>query len=490
MKEVKVAFLLPSYFGSNHSLFLGVGYLAATVKAQGDHAIIIDEDAITYIYSKENQELSLQKAKKRVLLEIDKYKPNILCMMINTANYRNALNMLKYVRKQFPYIYMIVGGPHITTCYRTFSKWHRDLFDVAIIGEGEIALCQIINNYKINELHHDLPGVYYSNDNDSLIPGKIVNINKLPYPDRGAFFEIYSEHERIIAVENYNRVFYSNLPGFNNGHARIIATRGCYNNCAFCSPGVFWKNPETLRPCRRIRHAKDVVDEIEDLVNKGIGAIYFDDPTFPIKSNLLFFDKFEQEILKRELYFNWGAPICSDEIDSYLLDRLQRIGFSYTYFGLENYKEENLNSFKKKQDVRKCLELISECKKRGIHCDASYQIGLPNETKEDIKKSIDWIFSHKIERNTFYSITAIWPSTEIAIEYNVLPDCYEPDFNKKDFENRSGLFFYEQGNPIIEPFYSNCSGTYHFIPMDLAIEMKYYVFDSGLTNRFSKKQGT
>ena len=50
--------------------------------------------------------------------------------------------------------------------------------------------------------------------------------------------------------------------------------------------------------------------------------------------------------------------------------------------------------------------------------------------------------------------------------------------------------FYEQGNPIVEQFYSNCSGTYHFIPMDVAIDMKYYAFDKGLTNRFAKKRGS
>lgn len=32
MGSFKVVFLLPAYFGSNHSLFLGVGYLAAAVK--------------------------------------------------------------------------------------------------------------------------------------------------------------------------------------------------------------------------------------------------------------------------------------------------------------------------------------------------------------------------------------------------------------------------------------------------------------------------
>lgn len=489
MGSFKVIFLLPAYFGSNHSLFLGVGYLAAAVKNCGHRAIVIDEDAITWIYSQPGTPDALEQAQKRVLAEIETYNPNMLCISINTANYKNALRLLRYVRNKFPEIFMVVGGPHISTCYDTFRSWHGDLFDAAIIGEGEVSLCALIESLKAGQPKALIPGVCYAAGEPSNLTGSVVDIRKLPFPDRAAFFEIYDEAERALAMENYSRVFYSHLPGFENGHARVVASRGCYNHCTFCSPGVYWRDPQSLKPCRRLRDPESILDEVESLLASGIQAIYFDDPTFPIKSDLRFFTKFEAEIQNRGLHFHWGAPICSSEVDGCILDRLQKIGFSYTYFGLENYKEEHLKSFQKHQDIQQCLALIDECKKRAIHCDASYQIGLPNETMEDIKRSVDWIFQNHIERNTFYSITAIWPSTALAETYGVLPAYYEPNYPKKMFEEKSGLFFYEQGDPALEQFYSNCSGTYHFIPMELAKEIKYYLFDCGLTNRFRKKNG-
>lgn len=489
MKQFRVAFLLPAYFGSNHSLFLGVGYLAAAVKNQGNQAIVIDEDAITWIYGRDGQRGALEKAQKRVLDELERYAPNMLCVSINTTNYRHALRLLHYVRQNFPEIFMVVGGPHISTCYTTFQNWHRELFDAAVIGEGEISLCTLIEKLKIGQRGAHIPGVCYSYGDSMCLPGNIVDINKLPFPDREAFFEIYDESERVLAAENYTRVFYSHLPGFENGHVRIVASRGCYNHCIFCSPSVYWRDPQSLKPHRRVRDPISILDEIEMLISSGVQAVYFDDPTFPIKSDLKFFNTFEGEIQARGLHFSWGAPICSSEVDNSILDRLQKIGFSYTYLGLESYKVEQLKDFQKQQDIQKCLMLISECKKRAIHCDASYQIGLPNETLEDIKRSIDWIFQNKIELNTFYSITAIWPSTVLAETYGVTPECYEPDYPKKEFEEKSGLFFYEQGDPELEQFYSNCSGTYHFIPTDLAKEIKYYMFDCGLRNRFQKEKG-
>lgn len=489
MKKFKVAFLLPAYFGSNHSIFLGIGYLAAVLKNMGNEAIVLDEDALCWIYSKVDKKNSLTLAESRVVEEIQRYSPDVLCISINTTNYRNALRMLKYVREKFPRIFMIVGGPHISTCYSTFQSWHKDLYDAAIIGEGEVALCSLIENLKQGQQHTPIQGVCYSAMPMAYTPSKMVNIKQLPFPDRSVFFEIYSPDEKALAKENYNRVFYANIPGFeNHHHARVVASRGCYNSCTFCSPAVYWRNPENLKPCRRIRKASSIVAEVEQLLKTGVQAIFFDDPTFPIKSDMKFFSEFEQEVLNKGLDFHWGAPICSNEIDTNILDRLQKLGFSYTYFGLENYQSSALKNFSKNQDIHKCIELINECTVRNIHCDAAYQIGLPNESLDDIKRSINWIFSKKLEQNTFYSITAIWPETELAKQYNVTPDCYEPDYDKKTFEARSGLFFYEQGNDILEPFYSNCSGTYHFIPMDLAIQIKYYLFDNGLTNRFAKKR--
>ena len=489
MRDYNIAFLLPAYFGSNHSLFLGVAYLVSSVKEKGNNAIVIDEDAINWMYYRTGYENCLEMAEKRVCSEIKKYSTDVICISINTANYINAIRMLKYVREEFPSIYTVVGGPHISTCYKTFHECHKDLYDAAIIGEGEKALCELIQCLKQGKNNISIPGIYYSNSTQNFVLGKMVDIDSIPFPDRKAFFEIYNQNEKKYAEENYTRVFYSHLPGFEKGHARIVASRGCNNNCAFCSPSVYWKNPQNQKAHRRIRNAKLVVDEIELLI-KNVGAIYFDDPSFPIKTDLVFFNEFEKEIKKRKLKFNWGAPICSNEIDYHILDRLQEIGFTYTYFGLENYKVEYLKKFNKNQNINNSLNIIKECQKRNIHCDVSYQIGLPNETKDDIQKSIDWIFSNQIERNTFYSITAIWPETKLAEEYGVKALYYEPEYNKNEFEKRSGLYFYEQGNQLIEQFYSNCSGTYHFIPLELAIETKYYVFDKGLTNRFAKKRGS
>ena len=93
MSDYKVAFLLPAYFGSNHSMFLGIGYLVSAIKCKSNDAIVIDEDAISWLYDY-YYKTTIDNVKKRVIHEIKKYSPNMLCFMINTANYKNALKLL------------------------------------------------------------------------------------------------------------------------------------------------------------------------------------------------------------------------------------------------------------------------------------------------------------------------------------------------------------------------------------------------------------
>lgn len=140
--------------------------------------------------------------------------------------------------------------------------------------------------------------------------------------------------------------FYSHLPGFENGHARVVASRGCYNHCTFCSPGVYWRDPQSLKPCRRLRDPESILNEVESLLASGIQAIYFDDPTFPIKSDLRFFTKFEAEIQNRGLHFHWGAPICSSEVDGRILDRLQKSDFPTPTLALKTIKRSTSKTFK------------------------------------------------------------------------------------------------------------------------------------------------
>ena len=485
----KIAFLIPYYEGRNHNQFLGIGYLSQTLIINGYDTLIFDEDAIFYLMERKNAENLLDLSRQFILKKLSDYEPDAICVTINTANYPNSLSLLTFVRKQFPGIKVIVGGPHITSSWKSFKKHHKNLFDVAIIGEGEETLLDVCSRLFNKKSLNGIKGAILSaSSTNYLIVNQLINkLDDIPFPDREGFYKLFSKKESLIIEKSYDDVFYSFLPGFRGKkYARIVGSRGCAFACDFCSPSILWKN-HTGNPVRRIRDPKRVVDEIELLYRNNYKAFYFDDPTFPFKSEPEFYKTIISEFSKRNLHIKWSAPTRSDELSKEILKELYDSGFTYTYFGLETDNKKKLNSLGKCFDIEHSLDVIKWCNEIGIHCDVSYQIGIPGDNLESTIKSIQWLEKHGLQKNSFFSIAAIWPETPLAKKYGITSDDFEPETDKKKFEIH-GLYFFEPGNPQIERYYSNCSGNFHFINEETAIQIKYYLMDAGFIKRFDKNK--
>jgi radical SAM superfamily enzyme YgiQ (UPF0313 family) len=483
-----VAFLIPHYEGRNHSPFLGIGYLSQVLKQAGFDTLILDEDAIYFVMGCRGEKNPIQAAKHFILDKLSKFSPTVLCVTINTANYERCLELLETVRAGFPKTCLIVGGPHISTSWHVFKKFHPHLFDLAVVGEGELTLVDVCHHVVNQASLEGIPGTILSNGcEDSYRPRELIGcLDMLPYPDREGFFRALPEKDAPFLHEHYRRVFYNHLPGFKGRrYQRIVGSRGCDFSCTFCSPSAYWQDPFTGRPRRRVRSPVSIVDEMEYLVDQGCDAFYFDDPTFPFNSKPDFIDRLIRNIEERGLNIAWSGPTRYDELSKDILVRLARTGFTYTYFGLETCRRSDLHKMGKEMDINQCLRLIEWCNDVGIHCDVSYQIGLPGDDYKNIIKSIQWLEENSLQRRSFFSIAAIWPETPLAINYGLSSEAYEPECDKIQYEKR-GLYFFRPGDPRIENYFSNCSGTFHFINIDTAIQVKYYLLDAGFIKRFDQ----
>lgn len=482
----KIAFLLPYYEGRNHSQFLGVGYLSQSLIDNGYDTLIIDEDAVWTLMDERGAKNQLEAARNFVLNKLNEYSPQIICLTINTPNYERSLELLSLTRRIFPETIIIVGGPHITTSWMTFKKYHSLLFDIAIIGEGEQTIVEVCNRISSSSSLEGIKGTIFSQSNgSSFVPRELIgDLDQLPYPDRKGFYKAFNKDEYSIIDKHYMYVFYSHLPGFKGKKiARIVASRGCDFTCSFCSPSFFWRDPYSNKVVRRLRNPSRIADEIEYLSKLGYEAFYFDDPTFPFKSKPEFYLSFIKELNRRELKINWAAPTRSDELTKPILEQIFDSGFSYTYFGLETYTKNNLEKMGKFISIDYCLQLLEWCQDIGIHCDVSYQIGICGEDLDSIIKSIQWLEKHNLQKRSFFSIAAIWPETPLAVKHGIKSGDYEPSRDKKELEER-GLYYFNPGNPGIERYFSNCSGTFHFINEDIVIQAKYYLIDTGFIKRF------
>ena len=77
--------------------------------------------------------------------------------------------------------------------------------------------------------------------------------------------------------------------------------------------------------------------------------------------------------------------VKSDRIKIEILKALKKAGCHTVQIGIESGSQRVLDVLNKKVTVKQNYEAIACCKRNKIFCDASFMIGLPTETLEDLK---------------------------------------------------------------------------------------------------------
>ena len=346
---MKIAFYCARYKSDKNINPLGIGYLYSYLKYTRHDLKIVE---------------NLRQAKR--------FNPDVLCISSVSQVINNAIAFAK----EFNCV-KILGGYHIT-CYPKLPS----VFDIGVIGEGEIALYDIIG--KLNKGETIKKMVY----------GQPANLDLLSYPEQKGF--------------------------------SIFTSRGCPYNCTFCANQAFYKGRV------RFRSVDSVMGEIHYLKFRGA-------KTINIQDDLWIADKKRFRKLAKlcePLKLKFQGFVRSNLIDEETIVLLKKMGYTIVRFGAETGSERLLKQVKGEgisiADHQRTIDL---CKKYDLDCGASFIFGLPGETKEDIKLTVDFLRRNPtLKIRGFYPLNPI-PGTKIYDDLGIT----EPNFNDyiRDFQNPS-----------------------------------------------------
>jgi len=190
---------------------------------------------------------------------------------------------------------------------------------------------------------------------------------------------------------------------------QILGTRGCPNQCTFCSS----KNEKHQGTRYRMRSPSRIVDEIVYINERyGTEVFGFSDLAFPlVKSHA---EEFCNELIRRKVNkkIRWVSECRVKSLDAGLLTLMKRSGCVRVCFGIESGNDNILHSIKKNfttEDIRRAVELV---RKGGIDVDGMFMIGLPGETENMIKETIAFAVDIKV-RYAIFNIFAPYPGCEL-----------------------------------------------------------------------------
>jgi radical SAM superfamily enzyme YgiQ (UPF0313 family) len=168
----------------------------------------------------------------------------------------------------------------------------------------------------------------------------------------------------------------------------IISGRGCPNRCIFC----LW--PQVMHGTRyRLRSPANVIAEMErDIalvprVARG-GEFFFEDDTFTVLKGRAM--EICEMMLSKNLKATFSVNARVDTADGELFRVMKRAGCRELLVGFESGSQSQLDTMHKNLNAGSAFKFMELAKKAGLDVHGCFVIGLPGETDESARQTIDF----------------------------------------------------------------------------------------------------
>lgn len=326
---------------------LGVLYIAAQIRDQHDVQIV---DAF-------NRKLNLEET----LVEVLSFNPDLVGISLTmspTVPFGRVL--AAELKSSNPTIRIIVGGTHATFAGKQLAA--NPNIDIVVLHEGELTFTEILRCFEGNGDLVNIKGIFVHNNGEVIkTPERdpISDLDSLPFPPRNL----------LPNYEKYSR-------------KHILSSRGCVYKCIYCASSAM--NYYRWRP----RSPANVLAEVEILTSQYSKSFYFADDNFPVNRQRTV--EICKGIIERGLDIKWACLSRIEFIDDAdLLRTMALSGCCEIFIGVESGSNQVLKKMKRNYTAEDVKRIIKLCFNLGISTTASFIIGNPYETLEDVKKTFE-----------------------------------------------------------------------------------------------------
>lgn len=187
----------------------------------------------------------------------------------------------------------------------------------------------------------------------------------------------------------------------------VLTSRGCPAGCKYCIKHVSYQwSVRLLSPQR-------VVDEIRILYERGITNIHMYSDLFTVNRDQVM--EICRLLIEQGLKIKWTCNSRVDYVDEEMLTLMGRAGCWMISWGIESGNEAILKKAAKGADPKKAHRALTWARTAGIKNWGYFIIGLPGETVETIRETIDLSKTLPLEIALFH-VAAPYPGTPFFFE--------------------------------------------------------------------------
>lgn len=300
-----------------------------------------------------------------------------IAFYINTENLQNTIKLHEYIKEILPECKTIAYGEMPIYLPKFFMKTNFDAI-VSRECDQEIAILDFFK-YSLKKIQeNNMRGVILIRNRQLLNCKKgaflepeewgYTNVSKVPIKK---YFEMERKQQVVVTI-----------------------ARGCPYNCPYCNAVLYYGKKE------RRRKAKDIVNYINSL---DYQYFKFFAPDFTLNEEKAM--ELCQELINNGKKIKWSCTTRPDLLkNEELIKMMSKSGCYKIAIGIESVENEDLKSINKRYDNKVIVEGIKLLQKYDIEYKALVMFGVPNQTKESIKYTLDFLNKYNVNiRPTAYT---------------------------------------------------------------------------------------
>jgi len=319
-------------------------------------------------------------------------RPAAVFVSCITATVLDGMEVCRVAKEEAPETLTVLGNTHPSFMYEEVLREHPEV-DVIVCGEGEVTAVELIEAWKTGTDLNRVRGIAFR-QGDQIVAT----------PRRRFIFDLDSLEPAWDLVP-WKEYFYR--PKADSMLAVVSSSRGCKQHCSFCSQRLFWK--ESWRAVS----AERFVDQLEMLrLRYGVNVAMIADEIPSLDAER--WERILDLLIERDLGTALLLETRVDDIlrDAELLPKYRRAGIEHIYVGVESVNQATLDLFKKNAKIEEGKRAIELINAHDIISETSFVMGMPDETTEDMQRTIELAKFYDPDMAFFLAITP-WPYADL-----------------------------------------------------------------------------
>ncbi|MGC8657788.1 MAG: B12-binding domain-containing radical SAM protein [Desulfomonilaceae bacterium] len=354
---------------------VGLGYLATALRREGFNDVAIVDSIKEKLDG------------PRFINRIKELSPRVIGFQVFSSDFSSVKQLSRMAKEVLPASLIVVGGPHVSARAEESLSDFPDA-DYGFQGEAEVGFPlfarRVINSENIP--NEKIPGLIYRNGNEIKAVSRVFveNLDKLGFPA----WDLMAPNTYPDAPQG---AFYEKFP-----IAPIATSRGCPYNCAFCG------SPVNMGNRLRFRSLQSVFAEMELLYEDyGVREFHFIDDMFNASKKRVI--EFCEMLAQRNWDISYTFPngLRLNTLDEESLAWMKKTGAYAFTVGIESGSQRILDRMNKKLTLEMIRQKVNLVAQAGIAPSGFFLLGFPGETKEDMKRTLEFAKSLPLKRAHF-----------------------------------------------------------------------------------------